>query len=132
MKALNIFFIALFIFSAIVQYNDPDPYVWVPIYLLGAYICYLALRGRSNRVLNTIALAGYSLYAIYLFIDKSGVLVWWKDHEAETIVGSMKASTPWIEETREFFGLLILITAVVVNIVWLRRTGRETAVKHPG
>jgi hypothetical protein len=28
----------------------------------------------------------------------------------------MKASTPWIEETREFFGLAIIITIMSLNI----------------
>jgi hypothetical protein len=27
----------------------------------------------------------------------------------------MKASAPWIEETREFFGLLILIIVLMIN-----------------
>jgi hypothetical protein len=32
----------------------------------------------------------------------------------------MKATKPWIEETREFFGLLLLILALVMNMIWLR------------
>jgi len=27
----------------------------------------------------------------------------------------MKASTPWIEETREFFGLAIILTVLSIN-----------------
>jgi len=35
----------------------------------------------------------------------------------------MKATKPWIEETREFGGLLILITALIINMVWFRKRG---------
>jgi hypothetical protein len=53
---------------------------------------------------------------MFLFFDKDGVLSWITDHKAENIAGSMKASTPWIEETREFFGLAIIITIMSLNI----------------
>jgi flagellar biogenesis protein FliO len=36
----------------------------------------------------------------------------------------MKATKPWIEETREFFGLLILIVALIANMIWLSKTKR--------
>ena len=121
MKALNIFFIILFIFSAALQYNDPDPYVWMPIYLFGAYLCYQAIKDRYNIKLYLIGLTVYILYAAYLFVDKTGVLDWINEHHAENILQSMKASTPWIEETREFMGLFILVMALVLNMIWLSR-----------
>jgi hypothetical protein len=49
-------------------------------------------------------------------------LNWAEEHHAENIAQSMKATKPWIEETREFFGLLILISVLCVNMVWLRKT----------
>lgn len=119
MKALNIFFIIVFALSAALQYNDPDPYIWMPIYLYGALLCYLAIKGRYNRALYIIGLIVYAGYGIALFFDKTGVISWVKEHDAENIVQSMKATKPWIEETREFFGLLILIIALVANMIWL-------------
>ena len=41
MKIFNIFFCVVFILFAVVQYNDPDPYLWIPIYLYPALLCYL-------------------------------------------------------------------------------------------
>ena len=130
MKALNIFFIVIFVFSAALQYNDPDPYVWIPIYLYGALLCYLAIKGKYNRVLYIIGLIGYTGYAIGLLFDKTGVLDWVQAHHAENIVQSMKATKPWIEETREFFGLLILIVALVVNMIWLGKRNRVHRIKQ--
>lgn len=119
MKAINIFFIVLFVFSAGLQYNDPDPYVWMPIYLYGALLCFFALKKKYHRLLYSIGLIVYGLYAFYLFFEKDGVLNWITGHHAENIMGSMKATKPWIEETREFFGLVLLILALVLNMVWL-------------
>ncbi len=119
MKVLNIFFIILFLFSAAVQYNDPDPYIWMPIYLYGALLCFLALKKRYNIFLYTIGLLVYTGYAVYLFYEKNGVLSWLNKHNAENILQSMKATKPWIEETREFLGLMILIIALITNMIWL-------------
>ena len=121
MKILNIIFIIVFILSAALQYNDPDPYIWVPIYLYGAYLCYQAFNKKYNPVLYIIGLVIYLGYAIYLFFDKQGVLSWAGEHNAESITQTMKATKPWIEETREFGGLLILIVALVINMVWLKK-----------
>jgi len=127
MKAFNIIFIVLFIVSAALQYNDPDPYIWMPIYLYGAYLCYQAIYKKYNPVLYIIGLVAYIGYAVYLFFDKQGVLSWAEEHHAENIVQSMKATKPWIEETREFGGLLILIVVLIINMVWF--SGKKTTAR---
>ncbi len=126
MKVLNIFFIILFLLSAALQYNDPDPYIWMPVYLYGALLCFLALKKRYNFFLYTIGLLVYTGYAVYLVYEKNGVLSWLNKHNTENILQSMKATKPWIEETREFLGLLILIVALIINMIWLFRSKRVT------
>jgi hypothetical protein len=121
MKIFNIVFIILFVLSAALQYNDPDPYLWVPIYLYGAFLCYQAYRKKYVPVLYIIGLVIYIGYAAYLFFDRQGVLNWANEHNAESITQTMKATKPWIEETREFGGLLILIVVLVINMLWLRK-----------
>ena len=121
MKVFNIVFVVLFIIAAALQYNDPDPYIWIPIYLYGAFLCYRAIKQKYNPLLYIPGLLIYSAYALYLFIDKTGVLSWVTKHNAENIAETMKASKPWIEETREFFGLVILIIVLLINISWLKR-----------
>jgi len=121
MKIFNIIFIFIFIFSAALQYNDPDPYIWVPIYLYGAYLCYQAIYKKYNPILYIIGLVIYIGYAVYLFFDKQGVLSWFGEHNAESITQTMKATKPWIEETREFGGLLILIVVLLINMAWLKK-----------
>lgn len=117
MKNLNIFFTVLFIIFAALQYNDPDPFLWIPIYLYAAYLCWKASRGVYHRNLFILGLVLYGIYAFYLFLDKNGVWSWASEHAAESLVTTMKAEKPWIEETREFGGLLILMSAMVLNIL---------------
>ena len=115
MKVFNIIFCLVFIVFAALQYNDPDPYVWMPIYLYAAALCWFAAKGRYFTKAYLLGIAVYSIYAIYLFFDKNGLLDWLSLHHAENIAGTMKAEKPWIEESREFFGLVILIVVLAVN-----------------
>ncbi len=124
MKPINLLFIVVFVLSAALQYNDPDPYVWMPIYLYAAFICYQAMRKKYNPVLYIVGFAIYISYAIYLLVTHDGVLSWVNEHNAENIAASMKATTPWIEDTREFFGLLILIFALLLNMIWFKKNKR--------
>lgn len=121
MKALNFIFTLLFLASAVLQYNDPDPYLWIPIYLYGAALCWLAFRNKFYPTAYIIGIVAFAGYAVYLFFTKDGVLDWIREHNAENIAGSMKATKPWIEDTREFFGLAILIIAMLVNLVYTRK-----------
>ena len=129
MKIFNIVFAVMFVIFAALQYNDPDPYVWMPIYLYGAYLCYKAISKKFNPALYIIGLVIYTGYAVYLFFDKQGVLNWAEQHNAENIAQTMKATKTWIEETREFGGLLILIVVLLINFFWLRKQ-RSSAVAN--
>ena len=132
MRVLNGIWVALFSLSAILQYNDPDPYVWMPIYGFGAFLCYKAMQWKWLPALYVLAFALYVPYAVYLFFGPEGVLSWWQEHEAENIAQSMKATKPWIEATREFFGLLLLILALLLNVVWFRRLSKTGHAEDQG
>jgi hypothetical protein len=124
MKTLNIILSILFIIFAALQYNDPDPFVWIPIYLLAAFLCWRASQGIHHRSLYITAIGIYIIYAIYLLFEKNGVISWASDHAAESLVTTMKAEKPWIEETREFGGLLTLIATMAMNLVLDRKIVR--------
>jgi NADH:ubiquinone oxidoreductase subunit 3 (subunit A) len=63
----------------------------------------------------------YAVYAAGLFFWKNGVLDWINQHNAEDIAATMKAEKPWIEETREFFGLVILIVVLTIDYFYARK-----------
>jgi len=125
MKIFNLIFCLLFIVSAALQYNDPDPYVWIPIYMYGAILCWLAFRGQYYTLAYLLGMFIYGIYAGYKFFDENGVWDWITEHHAENIAKTMKAEQPWIEETREFFGLVILIVVLAINYFYSRKIGRR-------
>ncbi len=124
MKIFNLLFVLLFVFSAALQYNDPDPYLWMPIYLYGAVLCWLAFKNKFYPIAYLIGVLAYTVYAGILFFAKDGVLDWYKNHNSESLVQTMKATKPWIEETREFFGLVILIVVMLVNYLYAKRKNK--------
>ncbi|WP_143304701.1 transmembrane 220 family protein [Chitinophaga vietnamensis] len=124
MKVFNIFFTVVFIIFAGLQYNDPDPYVWMPIYLYAAAFCYLGARKKFYPKWYIAGILVYLAYAAYLFFTKDGVEDWVAQHHAESITQTMKATKPWIEQTREFFGLFICIGVLGIEYIYAKRQQR--------
>jgi len=62
-----------------------------------------------------IGITIYTVYAIYLIVTADGVYDWITEHHAQNIASEMKADQPWIEQTREFFGLVILIVVLTID-----------------
>jgi phage-related holin len=121
MKIFNIFFCLVFIVFAALQYNDPDPYVWIPIYMYTSVLCWLAFRSKFYPRAYMFGVVAYALYAVYKVFDQNGLIDWIAKHNAEDIAATMKAEKPWIEESREFFGLVILIVVLLIDYVYARR-----------
>ena len=103
MKIINITFTIIFALFAIVQYNDPDPWLWIILYAFVALVSALAVAGiyyKSWIYVGILAcLIGMSIL-LPDFID-------WIRNGAESITQSMKAEKPHIELTREFLGLFL-------------------------
>ena len=116
MKIFNIFFVFVFILFAVVQYNDPDPYLWIPIYLYPAVLCYLEVKQKPiNKKAYWVGFVIFGVYAIYKLFDTNGIVDWIKFHNATSIADTMKAEQPWVEESREFFGLVIILGVMAIN-----------------
>ena len=126
MKVFNIIFCLLFLLFAGLQYNDPDPFLWIAIYVYAAGICWLMFMRRHypRLVLAGIVLLG--IYALYKVFVPNGLLDWITKHRAEDIAATMKAEKPWIEETREFFGLLIVIVVLTADYLYIRKKKRQS------
>ena len=101
----------LFIGFAAVQYNDPDPYIWVPVYLFPAVVSAIIFTGRWVSPL--IILLG----SIAFFVG--GFFQWPAHWEGVALKNGMKSIN--IEEGREALGLLICAVSLVVYWIYLTR-----------
>jgi hypothetical protein len=117
MKILFATLASLFLLFAVVQYNDPDPWLWIAIYLAVALSSGLTSLGRYNRWLAWGTLAAALVWMGFLLPD----FIHWIQMGAPSIVGSMKAEAPHIELTREFLGLSLCVLAQGAQILWTRK-----------
>lgn len=108
MRILNITLAVLFLIFALVQYNDPDPYIWAPIYLFCAWVCGYAAMGKYNKmaiIIGSIPIIAYTVSYIPDFIK-------WINMGMPSIVETMKAEKSYVELTREFGGLVICVAVL--------------------
>lgn len=112
---LNVLFCIAFAVFAYLNLNDRDSWLWVSIYMVASISCGLAVFGKHFPMVYLLAIGFYLLYAIKLFFAKDGVKDWLFKYKQESLVQSMQATKPYIEKTREFFGLLIISAALAIN-----------------
>lgn len=113
MKWLHLTISLLFVLFAYFQWNDPDPLVWIIVYLIVATISFLAFRGKSYFKLNLAIVLVFLFGAVFYVPD---VVQWVKDG-MPSLTESMKASSPYIELVREFFGLIMAIVVMSFYLV---------------
>lgn len=112
---LNVIFCLSFLVFAWFNLNDKDSWLWVPIYLAASICCGLAAFELYYPLIYLLLMAFYLIYASILFFDNDGVRDWMVKYNKPSITESMQASKPYIEKTREFFGLLIITVAIAIN-----------------
>lgn len=112
-KGLNYLFIALLVVSAALQWNDPDPILWVTVYLSGAYICWSNIFGLSH--FRLIFLGGYYVFLTILLLQNFPLVF-------EGFLQGEKPSIE-IEKTRETGGIIIaiLFTGISSIMAWKRK-----------
>ena len=101
---------ALFALFAYFQYNDPDWYIWIPVYLV---VSVVAIAYDYRWQIRSYVLVLCFLYIVGLLSYLPEVISW-IDSGAPTIAGSMKAESPFIEFIREFFGLFIALAVLLL------------------
>jgi hypothetical protein len=121
----NIYFVisGLFLLFAIVQWNDPDPLIWMIFYgVMSLIYILLALGKRFAFYLSVLIL---TVSVVYMGFILPEIIKWIKDG-MPSIVQSMKATIPTIEYTREFLGLLLCLIACI----WVIRVQKTTIINN--
>ncbi len=125
LKIIHGFLAALFLVFAILQYNDPDPGLWMLVYGAMSIACACAIFNLYSMPLM-ISMAGGYLILSALHVD--GMLDWLKSPNRNKIFDDVaKMQYPYIEEAREFLGLLICLLALMYLFYRQWAQGRQTA-----
>jgi hypothetical protein len=120
MKALNWVLAVMLGLFTVVQYNDPDPILWMLMYGYVAVICALAALGRWNKQAILAGLVGSIAWAFLLLPE----FVNWIKMGCPNIAKQMKAETPYVEFTREFLGLVICVVVLSWQL-WLSKRKQQ-------
>ena len=116
MVIANSVMLIVFLLSAAVQYNDPDPWLWIFSYGVAAGLTILALARRYHWFTGVAALAFYGGFVYYL--PGWGI-------DTLLLLKEPKMSSIRVELAREAFGLLICaVWMSVLTWVWFRRRAK--------
>jgi len=109
----------MFLSFAFVQINDPDPVIWILIYGAMAVLSVMAIFEFYRR---KFLIGILILFVLYSLVYIPGFLEWCKqDNKALLFDDLAKMQYPYIEETREFLGLLICIIVLVFYLIRARK-----------
>ena len=94
----------LFLLSAVVQFNDPDPFFWIATYVLCAVACLLGFTKYKHWVFPAL-LATLTIIWVILLIP--GLYPHLADINWREVLGSVEMKSAQTEIVREIGGLLI-------------------------
>jgi len=116
MRIFNFLLAVMFLLFAFLQLNDPDPVVWILIYGSMAVYCILAMYEFYSR---KFMLAWIVLLVAYSIIYVDGVVEWARSGNKAALFDEIAKMEYWyIEEAREFLGILICISVLI--FYWFR------------
>ncbi len=118
-SVVNAVVAALFLTSAALQFNDPDPLRWMALYGAAAAACVVARRLRHGAWFA----AAVGLVALAWAAALSPILPALRLTE---LTRSMKAENPTIELGRELLGLLVVGAWMVALAIVAWRSTRGT------
>lgn len=108
-KVINVVLTLLFALFAYFQVNDPDAISWVFLYGYVAIMAGIAVFGRYNLAFLIPGVIIFTLYFLYL---TPSIIDWLVSNDS--LVGvEMTDEKPYIEKTREAFGLFMALSALV-------------------
>jgi hypothetical protein len=123
MKIVNLVLAVMFLAFAFVQINDPDPVLWILIYGAMAVICVMAAFNYYRTWAMFFLLGAFTIYAFLLL---PGMREWLAQEDRSMLFDDIaKMQHPYVEESREFLGLMICMVVLVVQLI------RSRAFKKP-
>jgi hypothetical protein len=108
MKYIALIFTIIFLLFAGLQYNDPDPMLWIPLYLVAVYVNFRTFQGKANAemllVLIVLSFAGG--------MNSWNTMTVWEGFFTEGAGISMKSNNQ--ELAREACGLWICTVSFMI------------------
>ncbi|MBP9887633.1 MAG: transmembrane 220 family protein [Leptospiraceae bacterium] len=114
MRITNFILSFMFLLFAAVQYNDPDPLIWICIYTYAAIMCLLAGLGKYYKIL---LIAGILFSFVWAITLAASIFLAFKNYGAGSLFSFSMIKDTEVEEARESLGLII-VSAVLLWKFW--------------
>jgi hypothetical protein len=115
----------MFLLFAALQYNDPDPGLWMLVYGSIFGVCLAAAFNRFSLGLMIPMAGGYLILSA---MHVEGMLEWLRSPNRKMIFDDLaKMQYPYIEEAREFLGLLMCVATLLYLFYRQRAFTKKTA-----
>lgn len=122
MRILNTLLALMFLAFAFVQVNDPDPVLWILIYGAMAAVSVMAIFEYYIPALMYVLAAGYLVYLVILF---PGAMDWYNSPDRSLLFDDLaKMQYYYIEEAREFLGLVICEVVLLFYVLRARKAAK--------
>jgi Transmembrane family 220, helix len=125
MKIFNIILAILFLLFAAVQFNDSpgDILFWVLVYAGVGIISGFAAFNKYNMWAILLGLA----VVVFELFRKFPTFALWVSDGMPSIVGEMKASSPYVELAREYLGLCLCLAVLIFQYVRFAKLRKQEA-----
>lgn len=107
------------------QWNDPDRLIWIGIYFTTALLAFMALIELCKPCVRIWAIVLCLIAIIMMALVFPGVVTFLQKSNFQEIFSIMSDNQPYIEEAREFLGLLIVVVYCMV-LVFLQNKEQPT------
>ncbi|MEO0334089.1 MAG: transmembrane 220 family protein, partial [Bacteroidota bacterium] len=122
-KIINVLLTLLFALFAYFQINDPDAASWAFLYGFVAIMTGMAVFDRFNLA---FLIPGIAIFTLYFFYLTPSILDWVISDD--NLIGvEMTNDKPYIERTREAFGLLMGLVSLLSVLVQQRTLKKRAA-----
>jgi hypothetical protein len=112
-KVFAMVFTLLFLWAAVLQWNDPDSWVWYSVYGGAAITSVLFFTGRLPYAMGLVFMLAYTVGAVYS----------WPEQFQGFTIGEGDINN--IERGREAFGLFLTAAVMLVYALRIRYSSRS-------
>src|SRR5690349_4884183 len=110
-RIVNFLLAVMFILFAFLQLNDLDPVIWILIYGSMAVLSIMAMFEFYLLKLIIFLIVIFAGYSIFYF---DGVVAWLQSSNKGALFDDLAKMIYWyVEEAREFLGLMICIIVLI-------------------
>ena len=118
-KIINIILVIIFLIFAFVQLNDSDAALWFTIY---SFVALVSIMAIFNYYPIKLIYGATIISILYMFFLLPAVIDWLSENDKSIFFDQMQYDKLFIEQSREFFGLLIVIFALVFHYISSRKS----------